>query len=283
MFSFFNKQVTAVICLITSFFLLFTGAIDSLAYFNENHYPESSKQNEMFLGAWDRSQGITFDGEYYYFSSKAGLTKTEGDCSTVVKRNFFAIPSALKEEYGSAHIGGISYYNGKIYCGLEDSKVWNYPIVATYSAETLEFTGEYYVLDNNDLLRGIPWVAVDPDTGCLYAGDHSKTATKLFCYDTNNSMSKTGSLTLSDTVKSIQGGEIYKGTLYVATNDDNASIYSIKLADGSVSKCLDRGLVSGSEGEGMTLHVDKDGVLYADAIDMGPLFINAFVRHYKLS
>ena len=42
---------------------------------------------------------------------------------------------------------------------------------------------------------------------------------------------------------------------------------------------VDRDLTKGSEGEGITVLETADGAVF-HAIDMGPLFINAFIRSY---
>lgn len=160
-----------------TFLSVLTLGIDALSA--GKRHPEVSKVNVLLIGAAERSQGITTDGKYYYFSSKWGLTKSELDSKTRVKSNPLAIPKKLKDEYGLAHIGGISYSKADncIYAGLEDSKVWKYPVVAVYDADTLKFTGRYYILDNTRHTRGLPWVTVDNDNGLLIALDHSKTQT----------------------------------------------------------------------------------------------------------
>lgn len=244
-------------------------------------HPEVSKDNVLLIGAAERSQGITTDGKYYYFSSKWGLTKSELDGKTRVKSNPLAIPKKLKDEYGLAHIGGISYSKADncIYAGLEDSKVWEYPIVAVYDADTLKFTGRYYILDKALHTRGLPWVAVDNDRGLLITLDHSKKANELIFYDIADNMKYVGSVKLSETVRSIQGAEMYGGMLYAATNDDTQAVYKIDPKSGEVSKYFDRNLTKGSEGEGITVLETADGAVF-HAIDMGPLFINAFIRHY---
>lgn len=244
-------------------------------------HPEVSKDNVLLIGAAERSQGITTDGKFYYFSSKWGLTKSELDGKTRVKSNPLAIPKKLKDEYGLAHIGGISYSKADncIYAGLEDSKVWEYPIVAVYDADTLKFTGRYYILDKALHTRGLPWVAVDNDRGLLITLDHSKKANELIFYDIADNMKYVGSVKLSETVRSIQGAEMYGGMLYAATNDDTQAVYKIDPKSGEVSKYFDRNLTKGSEGEGITVLETADGAVF-HAIDMGPLFINAFIRHY---
>lgn len=262
-----------------TFLSVLTLGIDALSA--GKRHPEVSKDNILLIGAAERSQGITTDGKYYYFSSKWGLTKSELDGKTRVKSNPLAIPKKLKDEYGLAHIGGISYSKADncIYAGLEDSKVWEYPIVAVYDADTLKFTGRYYILDKALHTRGLPWVAVDNDRGLLITLDHSKKANELIFYDIADNMKYVGSVKLSETVRSIQGAEMYGGMLYAATNDDTQAVYKIDPKSGEVSKYFDRNLTKGSEGEGITVLETADGAVF-HAIDMGPLFINAFIRHY---
>lgn len=262
-----------------TFLSALTLGIDALSA--GKRHPEVSKDNILLIGAAERSQGITTDGKYYYFSSKWGLTKSELDGKTRVKSNPLAIPKKLKDEYGLAHIGGISYSKSDncIYAGLEDSKVWEYPVVAVYDADTLKFTGRYYILDKALHTRGLPWVAVDNDRGLLITLDHSKKANELIFYDIADNMKYVGSVKLSETVRSIQGAEMYRGMLYAATNDDTQAVYKIDPKSGDVSKYFDRNLTKGSEGEGITVLETADGAVF-HAIDMGPLFINAFIRHY---
>lgn len=262
-----------------TFLSVLTLGIDALSA--GKRHPEVSKDNVLLIGAAERSQGITTDGKYYYFSSKWGLTKSELDGKTRVKSNPLAIPKKLKDEYGLAHTGGISYSKADncIYAGLEDSKVWEYPVVAVYDADTLKFTGRYYILDKALHTRGLPWVAVDNDRGLLITLDHSKKANELIFYDIADNMKYVGSVKLSETVRSIQGAEIYRGMLYAATNDDTQAVYKIDPKSGEVSKYFDRNLTKGSEGEGITVLETADGAVF-HAIDMGPLFINAFIRHY---
>lgn len=262
-----------------TFLSALTLGIDALSA--GKRHPEVSKDNILLIGAAERSQGITTDGKYYYFSSKWGLTKSELDGKTRVKSNPLAIPKKLKDEYGLAHIGGISYSKADncIYAGLEDSKVWEYPVVAVYDADTLKFTGIYYILDKALHTRGLPWVAVDNDRGLLITLDHSKKANELIFYDIADNMKYVGSVKLSETVRSIQGAEMYRGMLYAATNDDTQAVYKIDPKSGDVSKYFDRNLTKGSEGEGITVLETADGAVF-HAIDMGPLFINAFIRHY---
>lgn len=272
-----NKILSLIFAVILIPFSILTHGIDLISAADRT---DNEKTNVVGIGAYFRSQGMATDGETLYFSSKTTVIRTEADAKTLINANYFAIPDELKD-LGIAHIGGMSFYNGKIYAGLEDSKVWDYPIVGIFDAETLELV-EYYVLDAEVITRGLPWVAVNPENGYLYCMDHSKQPTKILVYDTADKMAFVEEIPLSEVVPSIQGAEFYNGILYAATNDETQAIYKIDVTNGNVEKHLDRNLTSGSEGEGMTVMI-KDGKPVIVAMDMGPLFINAFVREYTLA
>ena len=269
-----NKILSLIFAVILIPFSVLTHGIDLIS---ESGRTDTAKTNVVGIGAYFRSQGMTSDGDTLYFSSKTTLIRTEADAKTLVNANYFAIPDEL-EELGIKHIGGLSYYNGFIYAGLEDSKVWDYPIIGVFDAETLELV-DYYIMDSEKITRGLPWVCVDSETGYLYCTDHSKNPTVLLVYDVANDMNPVEEIALESSPYAIQGAEFYGGTLYAATNDDTQAIYKINPANGKVEKYLDRNLTSGSEGEGMTF-MKKDGKTVLVAMDMGPLFINAFVREY---
>lgn len=271
----FNKILSLFFAVILIPFSALTHGIDLIS---QGERTDNAKTNVVGIGAYFRSQGLATDGETLYFSSKTTLIRTEDDARTLVNANYFAIPDELSDNYGIAHIGDLSYYNGYIYAGLEDSKVWDYPIIGVYDADTLELV-EYYIMDAKVITRGMPWVCVNPENGYLYCTDHSKNPTKLLVYDTANEMAFVEEVMLEESPYAIQGAEFCGSYLYAATNDDTQAIYKINPATGEVEKYLDRSLTSGSEGEGMTFMV-KDGKTVLVAMDMGPLFINAFVREY---
>ena len=282
--SVFNSMISTLLALIFIPLSGLTYGIDAISFFSR---PDTARVNVAGIGAYFRSQGITYDGEYFYFSSRSTLIKTRDDGRTAVQSNLSAIPDELRKDFGIKHIGGISYYGGKIYAGLEDSKVFEHPIIGVFDAATLELEA-YYPLDERDesgellIKKGVPWVAVNPETGLLYCADHNKEPGSLFVYDTKDNMKIAGEIPLPETVYSIQGGEFYGGALYVATNDETQAVYRIDISTGEAVKVLDRNLTPGSEGEGMTIVV-RDGKPVITAIDMGPLFVNAFVREYNMN
>lgn len=238
---------------------------------------EETKTNIAGIGAYFRSQGMATDGESYFFSSKTTLIRTELDGISAININLSAIPEELSA-LGIKHIGGMSYYNGKLYAGMEDSKVWDYPIVGVFDPETLELV-DYYIMDAELITRGMPWVTVNPETGYLYCMDHSKKPTMILAYDINDSMKEVSRVQLSDIIPSIQGCEFRDGFMYAATNDETQAIYKVNVQTGEFEKFLDRNLLGG-EGEGMTF-IEKNGKTYLVAMDMGTIFINTFIREYE--
>ena len=229
-------------------------------------------------------QGITTDGEYLYTSGSitafnfTALAKFSFDDVEIRQTAINPLPDKCTQR-GNNHIGGISYYNGRIYAPVEGGDIC-YACIVVYDAETLEPTGEVYDLPNENYDDGVPWCAVDGETGYLYCTDHSKQPTKLLVYDTANKMDFVKEIPLSFSVPSIQGAEFYNGILYAATNDETKAIYKINPVNGEVEKHLDRNLLGG-EGEGMTF-IEKDGETVLIAMDMGTIFVNAFIREYPV-
>ena len=85
----------------------------------------------------------------------------------------------------------------------------------------------------------------------------------------------------------IQGGEVYKGKLYVGTNDSTRAVYTIDVKSGKVEKLFDRIMYQpklidnfGGEGEDLTVYPMEDGTLI-HALDIGALLIDSNLRHYK--
>ncbi len=254
-------------------------------FFNGDIYKYESNSKVIGLETLERAQGVTTDGEYWYFSGKTSLVKIGFDNQTVYACNYKALTDEIVEKYGSKHIGGISYYNGLIYASLEDSKAWNHPVIALYDAQTLEFTGEAHEMPNDILTRGIPWVAVDAANGLLYSS-YSKTAEVIYCFSLKT-IEYVGELKLSDSIDAIQGGEVYGGKLYVGSNDMTRAVYSIDVKTGKVEKLFDRIMYQwkwidnfGGEGEDVTVYPMEDGTVI-HALDVGALFIDSNLRHYK--
>lgn len=277
----FYKVFACIIALL----MTFSNGLNTL--FNGEIYPYESNSKVFGLETLERAQGVTTDGDAWYFSGKSTLVKIAFDNQTVLAYNYSAIPEEFKENYGSAHIGGISYCDGYIYAPLEDSKVWEHPIIAVYNAQTLEFTGTYAELPNDIMTRGMSWLACDKENGLIYSS-HSKTADEIHCFDLET-FKYVKSIKTSQTVERIQGGEVYNGLIYVGTNDATRAVYTINPVTGEVIKLFDRIMYEwkyidnfGGEGQDVTVYPMEDGTLI-HALDIGALFMDSNLRHYKWS
>ena len=252
-------------------------------WFNGDIYPYESLDKVIGVETLARSQGVTTDGESWIFSGKKALIKVSIEDGRTLAYNFDPLKDF--ESYGVDHIGGISWYNGYVYASLEDGKVWNSPIVALYDSQTLEFSGKYILLDNTLMVRGCPWVCCDGERGLFYVAN-SRNTTEIYCYDIE-SFDYVGAIPLESEIKSIQGAEMYDGYMYAATNDATRAVYKVNLDNGSYEKYFDRIMYQpklidnfGGEGEDITVLPMEDGTLF-HALDIGALFIDSNLRHYK--
>lgn len=239
-------------------------------------------ENAIIMG-----QGITTDGEYYYTSGTVtgvnftALSKMNIDTLKVVEKNITPLPSVCKER-GNNHIGGISYYNGKIYAPVEGGDEVPACIVV-FDAETLE-AENVYDLPASDYPDGVPWCAVDSETGYLYASVWAQTK-KIHVYDVNDGMKYVKTVELSEPVKRIQGGEFYEGTLYLSKDNNDKGkirdILSVNVATGEVNLAAERNIGSENfEAEGMTFTEGENGpVLHVLDYNKN---IGIFLHHYDV-
>ncbi len=244
-------------------------------------------EEAIFMG-----QGITTDGEYYYtsgsitFLNLTVITKYDMDEMELVDINFMALPASLIKR-GFNHIGGISYYNGKIYASVEGEPDDKYIAgIAVYDPKTLKATGDFYDLPFEEFDDGVPWCAVDPETGYLYCSKWSD-AKKLLVYDTNDRMEFVREIEISgvDRLHRIQGGEFYNGTLYLSEDiEDNGTfknILAVNVHTGDVTLAFERNVGGENiEAEGLTIYPTEDGALF-HVLDYNRV-IGVFVNHYAI-
>ncbi len=235
-------------------------------------------------------QGIANDGEYFYTSGAItalgmnALAKLDIETMELVGRNFQAIPPELVDA-GFDHIGDISCYGGKIYASVEGEPEGGYvSCIVTFDTETLEPTGEIFHLPKEAYDDGVPWCAVNPQTGYLYASkwNHAQT---LYEYDTADNMKLLREIPLSSELNRIQGGDFYNGTLYLSYDSSDSgnfkSVMSVNIADGTVETAFERNVGSDSiEAEGLTVYPAPDGSLF-HILDYNKV-ASVFVRHYKI-
>ena len=240
----------------------------------------------VFEQALMMGQGITNDGEYYYTSGSItavnSQTLAKFDMNMdLVDVNFNPLPKKCRQR-GNNHIGGISYYNGKIYAPVEGGDEVPACIVV-FDAETLE-AENVYDLPASDYPDGVPWCAVDSETGYLYASVWAQTK-KIHVYDVNDGMKYVKTVELSEPVKRIQGGEFYEGTLYLSKDNNDKGkirdILSVNVATGEVNLAAERNIGSENfEAEGMTFTEGENGpVLHVLDYNKN---IGIFLHHYDV-
>lgn len=236
-------------------------------------------------------QGITNDGQYYYTSGSAtalrftALSKIDISTGRHVLTRVSPLPDVCRER-GNDHIGGISFYNGKIYAAVEGGDVCK-ACVAVFDTG-LQPTGEVYDLpDDGRFEDGVPWLAVDGETGLLYCSgwSHAKT---LSVFDANDGMKPVREIPLTGLgeLDRIQGGEFYNGRLYLSCdNQDNARfkrILTVDPASGEVRVLAERDVGGkNTEAEGLTVLPTPDGA-FLHVLDYNKA-VGIFLRHYALT
>lgn len=271
---------------LVAFCMIFTGIMD-YGTASSTKEVELVKEEKMVLdAAMYAGQGITTDGEYYYTSGSltafgvAGLAKWDTETFEQVAVNTKAIPEKYVNAHDSDHIGGISYYDGKIYAAVEN-EAEDFSLVITYDTETLQPV-DSYKMPNEYLPDGIPWCAVDADNGYLYCSPFNDVDYIVAC--DLETMEFSHIIELSETVYRIQGGEVYEGVLYLS-NDDESNRDKILTADistGEVKRLCTRTLpsVAGNEAEGLTVCPMEDGS-FIHVLDYDKT-VGVYVRHYKV-
>lgn len=243
----------------------------------EDFLEPHSTQTFVYLDALQRAQGVTNDGEYFYFSWNYGLIKTELDGDTVVCKNPLAIPFELLK-LGCKHIGGITHYDGKIYATIEDSKVFENLYMARYDAETLKLI-DYKALPLEYHENGAPWCVANPDEGVIYSARRDNIE-ELNVYDSETmEFIETVPLISSFPVHKVQGGEMYEGILYLSVSRDRHAVFAVDILTGEVRTAFERNLADGSEGEGITILPMDDGTLF-HVLDIANIRLGVHFRHY---
>lgn len=269
-----------VICCISAIMLLIVG-------FDEKDLPDPDgavvvdKNTYVLYDRHMSSQGVTNDGEYFYFSGKKNLGKAKIEDGKIFLIMTNSIPDVL-EEIGCNHIGGITYYKGMIYAAVEDGPDYKNPYIALYDAETLEFTGKYYRLDPDLHKEGVPWCAVDVEKGYLYTAEWSN-ATVLNVYKLDD-LSFVKTIKLSVAVDRIQGAEMFDGKLYMSCDEENdmKRILSVDVESGKVETAFTRNIGVAFEAEDMTIYQDKNGEPVFCVLDRGERRKSTNLTMYQL-
>ena len=228
------------------------------------------------------SQGVTNDGEYFYFSGNKHLGKADMETGEIFLINTNAIPEALQEK-GCNHIGGLSYYNGYIYAAVEDGPDYLNSFIVLYDAETLEFSGTYYELPHELHIEGVPWCAVDVQRNYLYTAEWSNaTVLNVFSLD---DMSLVKTVPLSEPIDRIQGAEMFDGKLYMSCDEENdmKRIFTLDVETGAVEVCFTRNIGKGFEAEGITVFADENGKPVICVLDRGERRESSNLTFYSIT
>ena len=273
--------------ILTAFLTLFTGVAQGTPKKTEGVELLNEKQY-VLDDAYIVGQGLAGDEDYFYTSGAmsavymAGIGKIDRKTGEFVKKNMFALSSEFTSK-GYDHIGGIAYYDGKIYAPVED-KEEKYPLVLIYDADTLEYTGTYYDCTVEYLDDGIPWCAVDGDRGYLYTSTFHD-AGEIVAYHLED-MSFSHIIKLSENVDRIQAGSYLDGKLYLNLDPNNdektKDVFSVDVESGKVEKVFSRN-TAGFKTETEGLYAEKkDGELHFFIADYDKT-VAIFMREYILA
>lgn len=270
-----------IIILISSIMLLVVGADEK-----DMPLPDSAeiirKETYVLYDYQVSSQGVTNDGEFFYFSGNKNLGKADIETGEIFLINVSPIPKEL-EDRGCNHIGGLSYYNGYVYAAIEDGPDYLNSFIALYDADTLEYSGIYYELPHELHLEGVPWCAIDAEKGYLYTAEWSN-ATVLNIFNLED-MSLVKTLPLSEKIDRIQGAEMFDGKLYMSCDEENDKkrIFSLDVETGVVEEVFARNIGKGYEAEGMTIITDENNEPVFCVLDRGERRESSNLTFYKLT
>ena len=244
------------------------------------------RQRYVLEDYYASNQGVTNDGEYYYFSGtksrgRADLGKADMKTGEIFLINTSPIPKEMAD-LGCNHIGGLSYHDGIIYAAIEDGPDYLHPFIALYDAETLQYTGKCRELPQQLHTEGVPWCAVDEENNVLYTAEWSNSVVlNVFALD---DLSLIGTIPLSEPIDRMQGGEMFDGRLYLSCDEENdlKRIFSVDVRTGEVRVEFTRNIGKVFEAEGMTIYPDENGQPVFCVLDRGERRKSVNLTKYRL-
>lgn len=226
------------------------------------------------------SKGLTNDGKVYYTSGSISFTKytalAKYDIESLDRVQYKVFPvnwDLIRKGYDS--IGGLSYFDGKLYGAMMSENGKAAPCIAVFNADSLSYETSYD-LPESWFPQGLKWIAVDPTTGLLYtcAWPH---ADSIHVFKPDATMAHVEEIDVSGSASldRICGGEFYCGKLYLTQDTESNRIKTVVQVDldgneASVLFTRDCGREEGSVGDitvfekqdGSTFHLtDYNGIL----------------------
>ena len=189
-------------------------------------------------------QGVCTEGDFYWVSGSASLTKYDRDWNVVTENT--EPFQGYKLEVN--HIGDIDVYDNELYAGVEyfmDGEGKNIQ-VAVYDCDTLKLKRVFPFRTDTGQLE-CSGIAVDPDSRTVYMSSwiDDESSSYLYMYDLDNGDYK-GKLKMDPAPMWIQGVAYNDGDLFVTCDDGDADkdepdhMYRIRIGKGGES---------GSDGE----------------------------------
>ncbi len=240
----------------------------------------ANEEVRTLIDASFMNKGLTNDGKYYYtsgaisFAKYTALAKYEIDTLKRVKYKVFPVNWDLIKQ-GYDNIGGLSYYDGKIYAAMESKSGKAAPCIAVFDAESLSYETSYD-LPASWFPQGITWVAVNQASGILYTCSWPAADT-IHAFKIDATMAHIEEIDIygSETLDRICGGEFYHGVLYlsqdvIGDNEKNVLIVDLdeKTADlwftrdCGRAECVAGDITAFHKADGSLFHVsDYNGII----------------------
>ncbi|HVM98173.1 MAG TPA: hypothetical protein VMT89_17390, partial [Candidatus Acidoferrales bacterium] len=171
--------------------------------------------------------------------------------------NELPIPDEVAHAGGN-HIGDIDVDEGLLYAAIEDGPQYLHPYIVTYDKQTLQPTGNTYLLPQELHTKGVPWVAVDGPRHAVYTAEWAPTQ-RINVFDRDHALAFVKTIELTPAIERVQGAKVFGGALYASSDNDAKTTYKIDLDTGTVMQMFTLD-TPGSEAEGLALTSDADGV-----------------------
>ena len=187
-----------------------------------------SEDVQTVIDASFMSEGLASDGKVFYtsgslsFAKYTALAKYEVGTMKRIKYKVFPVNWDLIKK-GYDHIGGISYYNGKLYAAMESAGGNAAPCIAVFNADSLSYDTSFD-LPASWFPDGIAWVAVDPQSGLLYTAAKNN-ADSIHAFQISATMAHVEQINLADgaLLQNVNGGDFYEGELYLSRDVQGSS------------------------------------------------------------
>lgn len=182
-------------------------------------------EGQFFNRDWtEECQGVTHDDSYWYLSSNHKGKQRVYRLSLTNK----VVGYVKLAGNGSGHIGDIDYYQGRIYCAMENPiKILIIDTQAFNGWRPVNLTGES---GGGPPQSSCPWCALNPWNGLLYSsnnGDDAPGENTLRAYRFDSSSGNflhlpSADITLQEKLRRIQGAVFSKnGHVLLASNHTN--------------------------------------------------------------